>query len=118
MSVPRRAALVAEPHELVGDGPGRALTLRRGIPTGHYRAEGSTRLLRSRSRTCSRTSRMRSPRTRTSSGVRAQLYGSLINLYRALGGGWVDKADELSPRPTAAAAPSRNPDPPPTSRAD
>jgi multidrug efflux system outer membrane protein len=35
--------------------------------------------------------------------VRAQLYGSLVNLYKALGGGWVEKADELSPQPTAAA---------------
>ncbi|MGH8701962.1 MAG: efflux transporter outer membrane subunit, partial [Burkholderiales bacterium] len=37
--------------------------------------------------------------------VRAQLYGSLVNLYKALGGGWVDKADTLSPQPTAALPP-------------
>jgi multidrug efflux system outer membrane protein len=40
--------------------------------------------------------------------VRAQLYGSLVNLYKALGGGWVDKADGLSPQPTAAALPPRD----------
>jgi multidrug efflux system outer membrane protein len=32
---------------------------------------------------------------------RAQLYGSLANIYKALGGGWVDKADGLSPQPMA-----------------
>jgi multidrug efflux system outer membrane protein len=41
--------------------------------------------------------------------VRAQLYGSLVNLYKVLGGGWVDKADELSPQPTADALPAREP---------
>lgn len=40
---------------------------------------------------------------------RAQLYGSLVNIYKALGGGWVDKADELSPQPPAAALPPRDP---------
>jgi multidrug efflux system outer membrane protein len=43
--------------------------------------------------------------------VRAQLYGSLVNLYKALGGGWVDKADGMSPQPTAAALPPRAPEP-------
>jgi len=33
--------------------------------------------------------------------IRAQLYGSLVNIYKALGGGWVEKADELSPQPMA-----------------
>ncbi len=41
--------------------------------------------------------------------IRAQLYGSLVNIYKALGGGWVDKADELSPQPSAAALPPRAP---------
>jgi multidrug efflux system outer membrane protein len=33
--------------------------------------------------------------------IRAQLYGSLVNIYKALGGGWVEKADALSPQPAA-----------------
>jgi multidrug efflux system outer membrane protein len=45
--------------------------------------------------------------------VRAQLYGSLVNLYKALGGGWVERADELSPQPTAAALPPREASPSP-----
>lgn len=43
--------------------------------------------------------------------IRAQLYGSLVNIYKALGGGWIDRADELSPQPTAAALPPRDPSP-------
>ena len=33
--------------------------------------------------------------------IRAQLYSSYVAIYQALGGGWVDKADELSPQPVA-----------------
>jgi multidrug efflux system outer membrane protein len=40
--------------------------------------------------------------------IRAQLYGSLVNIYKALGGGWVDRADAISPQPTAAALPPRD----------
>jgi multidrug efflux system outer membrane protein len=43
--------------------------------------------------------------------IRAQLYGSLVNIYKTLGGGWIDRADELSPQPTAAALPPRDPSP-------
>jgi len=43
--------------------------------------------------------------------IRAQLYGSLVNLYKALGGGWVDRADGLAPQPSAAALPPRDPSP-------
>ena len=32
---------------------------------------------------------------------RAQLYSSYVAICQALGGGWVDKADELSPQPIA-----------------
>lgn len=38
---------------------------------------------------------------------RAQHYGSLVNIYKALGGGWVDKADGLSPQPALGALPER-----------
>ncbi len=41
--------------------------------------------------------------------IRAQLYASLANLYKSLGGGWVDQADSLSPQPTADALPARAP---------
>ncbi|MGH8682046.1 MAG: efflux transporter outer membrane subunit [Burkholderiales bacterium] len=41
--------------------------------------------------------------------IRAQLYGSLVNIYKALGGGWIDRADELAPQPSAAALPPRDP---------
>jgi multidrug efflux system outer membrane protein len=34
--------------------------------------------------------------------TQGQLYVALINLYKALGGGWVDKAEELAPRPEIA----------------
>jgi multidrug efflux system outer membrane protein len=34
----------------------------------------------------------------------AQRYGELINVYKAFGGGWVDMADPLAPRPAVAAA--------------
>jgi len=30
------------------------------------------------------------------------LYVALINLYKALGGGWVDIAEDLAPRPEIA----------------
>jgi multidrug efflux system outer membrane protein len=40
--------------------------------------------------------------------IRAQLYGSLVSIYKALGGGWVDEADRLSPQPSAA-LPLRDP---------
>ncbi|HET9042611.1 MAG TPA: efflux transporter outer membrane subunit, partial [Burkholderiales bacterium] len=33
--------------------------------------------------------------------IRAQLYGSLANIYKALGGGWVDQADRMAPQPMA-----------------
>jgi multidrug efflux system outer membrane protein len=33
--------------------------------------------------------------------IRAQLYASFVSIYQALGGGWVNKADELSPQPMA-----------------
>jgi multidrug efflux system outer membrane protein len=33
--------------------------------------------------------------------TRAQLYASYVSLYQALGGGWVTRADELSPQPMA-----------------
>jgi multidrug efflux system outer membrane protein len=46
--------------------------------------------------------------------IRAQLYGSLVNIYKALGGGWVDAADGLSPQPSAAALPPRDPSRSPT----
>jgi multidrug efflux system outer membrane protein len=39
--------------------------------------------------------------------IRAQLYGSLVNIYKALGGGWVETADGFAPRPAAAALPER-----------
>ena len=32
--------------------------------------------------------------------TQGQLYVALINLYKALGGGWVNEADKLTPRPT------------------
>ena len=32
-------------------------------------------------------------------GVQSSRYAQLINVYQALGGGWVDKASELAPRP-------------------
>jgi multidrug efflux system outer membrane protein len=38
---------------------------------------------------------------------RAQLYGSLVNIYKALGGGWVEKADGFSPQPAVGALPER-----------
>lgn len=38
---------------------------------------------------------------------RAQHYGSLVNIYKALGGGWVDNADGLSPQPALGALPER-----------
>jgi multidrug efflux system outer membrane protein len=34
--------------------------------------------------------------------TQGQLYVALINLYKALGGGWVDMAEELAPRPEIA----------------
>ena len=30
---------------------------------------------------------------------RAQLHFALVNLYKALGGGWVDEAERLAPKP-------------------
>jgi multidrug efflux system outer membrane protein len=39
--------------------------------------------------------------------IRAQLYGSLVNIYKALGGGWVETADGFAPQPAAAALPER-----------
>jgi multidrug efflux system outer membrane protein len=30
-----------------------------------------------------------------------QAYNSLVNIYKSMGGGWVDKADALAPQPTA-----------------
>ncbi|HSD54733.1 MAG TPA: efflux transporter outer membrane subunit [Burkholderiales bacterium] len=40
--------------------------------------------------------------------IRAQLYGSLVNLYKALGGGWVDRADGLAPQPMAGSLPAES----------
>ena len=37
--------------------------------------------------------------------IRAQHYSSYVAIYQALGGGWVDKADELSPQPVAGSVP-------------
>ena len=39
--------------------------------------------------------------------IRAQLYASLANIYKALGGGWVEKADGFSPQPDVEALPER-----------
>jgi multidrug efflux system outer membrane protein len=39
--------------------------------------------------------------------TRAQLFGSLVNIYQAMGGGWVDRADALAPQPAASALPPR-----------
>jgi multidrug efflux system outer membrane protein len=39
--------------------------------------------------------------------IRAQLYGSLVNIYKALGGGWVEKADAQAPQPAVGAPPER-----------
>ena len=39
--------------------------------------------------------------------TQGQLYFALINLYKALGGGWVNEADKLAPRPSVDI--SRNP---------
>jgi multidrug efflux system outer membrane protein len=33
--------------------------------------------------------------------IRSQLHASYVGIYQALGGGWVNKADELSPQPMA-----------------
>jgi hypothetical protein len=33
------------------------------------------------------------------SQTQGQLFVALINLYRALGGGWVDEAEKIAPRP-------------------
>jgi multidrug efflux system outer membrane protein len=30
-----------------------------------------------------------------------QAYNSLVDIYKSMGGGWVDKADALAPQPTA-----------------
>jgi len=38
--------------------------------------------------------------------IRAQHYGSLVNIYKALGGGWVEKADQLAPQPMAGSLPT------------
>jgi multidrug efflux system outer membrane protein len=35
--------------------------------------------------------------------TQGQLYFALINLYKALGGGWVDEAEKLAPRAQPAA---------------
>jgi multidrug efflux system outer membrane protein len=34
--------------------------------------------------------------------IRAQRYGSLVNIYKALGGGWVETASSYSPQPLDA----------------
>jgi multidrug efflux system outer membrane protein len=39
--------------------------------------------------------------------IRAQLYGSLVNIYKSLGGGWVGKADGFAPQPDVGALPER-----------
>jgi len=40
--------------------------------------------------------------------IRAQLYGSLVNIYKALGGGWVEKADARAPQPAVGSLPERS----------
>ncbi len=40
--------------------------------------------------------------------IRAQLYGSLVNVYKALGGGWVEKADGFAPQPAVGGLPGRS----------
>ena len=40
--------------------------------------------------------------------IRAQLYGSFVNIYKALGGGWVEKADGLAPQPLAGTLPAED----------
>ncbi len=39
--------------------------------------------------------------------TQAQLFNSLVSIYQSMGGGWVDRADALSPQPAAAALPAR-----------
>lgn len=39
--------------------------------------------------------------------IRAQRYGSLVNLYKSLGGGWVETADRMAPQPAVDALPER-----------
>ena len=34
--------------------------------------------------------------------TQADLFGALVNVYKAMGGGWVDEADKLAPRPAMA----------------
>jgi multidrug efflux system outer membrane protein len=41
--------------------------------------------------------------------TRAQLFNSLVDIYKAMGGGWVTKADALSPQPAAGAVPVQRP---------
>ena len=41
--------------------------------------------------------------------TRAQLFNSLVSIYQAMGGGWVERADALAPQPSAAALPPRDP---------
>jgi multidrug efflux system outer membrane protein len=41
--------------------------------------------------------------------IRAQRYGALVNIYKALGGGWIDAADRYAPQPVAGALPGREP---------
>jgi len=41
----------------------------------------------------------------TAVNTQAERYAQLINVYKAMGGGWVDQADRLATRPQGAAAP-------------
>jgi outer membrane protein, multidrug efflux system len=41
----------------------------------------------------------------TAVGLRADHYTQVVNVYKAVGGGWVDEADKLAPRPALGANP-------------
>ena len=41
------------------------------------------------------------PAELTLAATRAQLFNSLVGIYRATGGGWVNEADKLAPQPLA-----------------
>jgi multidrug efflux system outer membrane protein len=43
--------------------------------------------------------------------IRAQVFGSAVNLYKAMGGGWVTQADQRTGRTPAAPPPGAWPPP-------
>ncbi len=45
------------------------------------------------------------PEELTLATTRAQLFASLVGIYRAMGGGWVDEADKLTPQPATGSGP-------------